>query len=789
MNQVPLNVSPTNVLSIDPAHANYPLYDQVMVRDTWKSKYRFPGETHPNATFIRCVNGVYAKDPLGAQYAPVAAEAMCKGLIAPGGRIVAGAGTDKRVTLFQCYVAGTIVDSIPGIADTIKNTMTTLSMSGGVGHDLTPIRPKGAQIKGIGAGALAAGVLNFLSIFDAQAYVLMGAGSRRGAMMMVLSDHHPDIVDWINAKHVAGKYTMCNMSVLVSDAFMQAVEDGELWELYHEVPPADRAPLYSFFDDSGKEFFVWAEIPARELWDMIIKSTYDYAEPGVIYIDRVNELNNLNYCETIRATNPCGEQPLPPHGCCDLGHINLARLVKKPFTLESEFDWALFDRCVSIMVRFLDNVIDVTNFPLDEQYIEESQKRRIGIGYMGLADALAQLGIVYGSPEAIAFTEALTRRLANTAYSASADLAAERGPFPLYNENAILNAPFVKTLDPKVQQKIANLGLRNGVLLSIAPTGTMAIMCGNVAGGHEPTFLNFVKRDIISQQDGKTQTYYAYGYAYHLFAHLSGNDPKEPGNWVPEYLVTADQVSVKGHLEMHAAASKWIDASVSKTINVPENISFDEFKGVYLDAYKLGCKGCTTYRPSDVRGAVLMDPNAKPKTVTPTGPRQRQDVLTGRTYKVKWQNPEVTLYVTINDQENKPFEIMIVSTGNVYDEFIVSTTRLISAILRLSDSPEFIINELKQISSMHNGSYQIVDGKATYFPSMSAYVGHLLEKHLMVGQSGPQQASLAEEQQVKFRSEGAQTKSGGVCRKCGSRNVVREQGCKKCLSCNESECG
>ncbi|MGQ0662229.1 MAG: adenosylcobalamin-dependent ribonucleoside-diphosphate reductase [Pseudomonadota bacterium] len=485
----------------------------------------------------------------------------------PAGRIVAGAGTERQVTLFNCFVMGTIPDDMGGIFNHLREAALTMQQGGGIGYDFSTLRPKGAAVKGVGADA--SGPLTFMDVWDAMCRTIMSAGYRRGAMMATLACDHPDIEAFIDAKREPGRLRMFNLSVLASDAFMRAVREDAPWEL-------------TFGGASFKT------VRARELWDKIMRSTYAFAEPGVIFIDRINRRNNLYYCETIRATNPCGEQPLPPYGACLLGSINLAALILDPFGERSRLDEAELDRIVPLAVRMMDNAIDVSRFPLAAQAAEAKAKRRIGLGLTGLADALIMCRTRYGSEAAVRLTETWLARLRRLAYLAAVELAREKGSFPLFEPERYLAGEAVAELDRDVKEAIAEGGIRNGLLTSIAPTGTISILADNISAGLEPVFSFSYTRTMLLP-DGTRRTEEVGDYAYRLYRRLFGDSAE-----LPDWFVDAQRLIPADHVVMQAAVQKYIDASISKTINCPEDISFSAFKDVYLKAYDLGCKGCTT---------------------------------------------------------------------------------------------------------------------------------------------------------------------------------------------------
>jgi ribonucleoside-diphosphate reductase alpha chain len=1103
----------------------------------------------------------------------------------PAGRIVAGAGAGRSVTLFNCFVMGTIPDDMAGIFTHLKEAALTMQQGGGIGYDFSTLRPKGAPVKGVGADA--SGPLTFMDVWDAMCRTIMSAGHRRGAMMATLSCDHPDIEAFIEAKREPGRLRMFNLSVLVTDAFMQAVKEDAPWPL-------------TFGGVS------YRTVRARELWDKIMRATYGFAEPGVIFIDRINKRNNLHYVETIRATNPCvtadtwvhttdgprqvaeligkpftalkdgtafpstpegffstgrkpvyrlatqegyslrltadhpvlkvigktrynvatqwipagqlipgdqialnqhrsrrvwsgrygveegyllgllvgdgtlkadkavlsvwkrrrvangdeqehgvagvmeaalaaarhlphradftgwievpgrdefclslgalrhlalevgmtpgnkaitpaiekastgfyigflrglldtdgtvlgsqqkgvsirlarsdlarlqavqrmllrlgivstiyrdrrpagprllpdgkggsklyecsadhelvisndnvsafatvvgfvdmaksaklarllsayrrtanrerfivevesielngeeevfdvqipgvnafdanglvvhncGEQPLPPYGACLLGSLNLAALIKEPFTANAHLDEAEFDRLVPLAVRMMDNAIDVSRFPLPEQQAEAQAKRRIGLGVTGLADALILCGTRYGSEKAVQLTETWLRRLQRQAYLASIDIAREKGAFPLFDREPFLACETVAALDKDVKQGIAQYGIRNALLTSIAPTGTISLLADNVSSGLEPVFSFAYTRNIL-MPDGTRRTEEVSDYAYRLYRKMFGENAE-----LPDYFVDAQRLSPADHVVMQAACQKHVDASISKTINCPEDISFAAFEDVYLQAYELGCKGCTTYRPNDVTGAVLAvkeeakraarpvqqalpltrppvrpaDPFEAGGVVYMTQPLDRPEALPGRTYKVKWPDSEHAIYITINDvvmeSRRRPFEVFINSKNMEHYAWTVALTRMISAVFRRGGDVSFLVDELKAVFDPRGGQW--MGGR--YVPSLLAAIGEVIERHMIdIGflatpgrthedpyAAGPlvAVAGAAPDPRPEISPMPAASSGGGrvssllrQCPKCGSPALVRQEGCDTCTSCDYSKC-
>jgi len=692
----------------------------------------------------------------------------------PAGRIVAGAGTGRSVTLFNCFVMGTVPDSMSGIFENLKEAALTMQQGGGIGYDFSTIRPKGAEVHGVAADA--SGPLSFMDVWDAMCRTIMSAGSRRGAMMATLRCDHPDIEAFISAKSDPARLRMFNMSVLVTDPFMEAVKSDAPWDLV--------------FD--GR---VYHTVQARDLWNKIMRATYDYAEPGVIFIDRINAENNLSYAETIAATNPCGEQPLPPYGACLLGSVNLARLVLDPFTEEAALDTSALEDLVAVSVRMMDNVVDASRFPLEAQAAEARAKRRIGLGVTGLADALAMVGLRYGSPEAAAATENWMSAIANASYKASALLAAEKGAFPLYDAEEYAKAPMIQRLRPEVQQLIAEHGLRNALLTSIAPTGTISLYAGNVSSGIEPIFANSYTRKVL-QPDGTRTEEEVVDFAVQAWRDLKGADTP-----LPDHFVTAQTLAPLDHVRMQAAAQPWVDSSISKTINVPADISFDAFKDVYTEAYATGCKGCTTYRPNDVTGSVLSVSEDEQKDdgvqaaeaatgeiVYMSEPLDRPQTLEGNTYKLKWPDSEHALYITINDivlnGHRRPFEVFINSKNMEHFAWTVALTRMISAVFRRGGDISFVVEELKAVFDPRGGAW--MQGK--YVPSILAAIGGVIERHLIsIGFIGGEGMGLKTDPQADVVN--ISHRPGPACPSCGQYDLRMIEGCLTCASCGHSKCG
>ncbi|MEM7445417.1 MAG: adenosylcobalamin-dependent ribonucleoside-diphosphate reductase [Pseudomonadota bacterium] len=741
----------------------------------WDMKYRFkrqdgtPVDETIEQSWRRVANALAEPEKDTAFWSERFYQALEGFRFLPAGRIMAGAGTDRRVTLFNCFVMGQIDDSMEGIFDGVKEAALTMQQGGGIGYDFSTLRPRGAPVNGVGADA--SGPLSFMDVWDAMCRTIMSAGSRRGAMMAVMRCDHPDIEDFIDAKRDPDRLRMFNLSVLATDPFMAAVEADDEWPLVF-----------------GGETF--RTVRARDLWDRIMRATYDYAEPGVIFIDRINALNNLSYCETIHATNPCGEQPLPPYGACLLGSVNLASLVTDPFTDKAALDMDALNDLVPIAIRMMDNVVDISGFPLEAQRKEAETKRRIGLGVTGLADALIMLGVRYGTDDAVRLTEEWLAAIMNTAYRASAELAAEKGAFPLFNKDEYLKQPMIERLDEDVRALVAEHGVRNALLTSIAPTGTISLVADNVSSGVEPVFAFSYTRNVL-MPDGSREAQEVSDHALRRYREVAGPDAP-----LTDAFVDAQTLAPLDHVAIQAAAQKFVDSSISKTINCPADLSFEAFKDVYAEAYRTGCKGCTTYRPNEVTGAVLevtKPAEEKPAAVADSDasivymsePLARPAAMPGKTYKLSWPESDHAIYVTVNDlvegDRRRPFEVFINSKNMEHFAWTVALTRMISAVFRRGGDVSFVVEELKAVFDPRGGQW--LNGR--YVPSLLAAIGGVIEQHMLdIGFLTPEQVPTLSKRR-KAIGEGA---PGTPCPKCGQPTLVHQEGCDSCLSCGYSKC-
>lgn len=769
-------------------------FPQPVSEQIWQQKYKLetpnpevPDDLSVQDTWRRIANACAESNPQlygGAQPSPNRDEIIHQRKLQffealedfrflPAGRITAGAGSGRNVTLFNCYVMGTVPDSMGGIFDMLKEAALTMQQGGGIGYDFSTLRPKGSPVKGVDADA--SGPLTFMDVWDAMCRTVMSAGSRRGAMMATMRCDHPDIEAFIEAKRDPLRLRMFNLSVLVTDAFMAAVKNGETWRLH--------------FENRHGETIAEKTVDARDLWKKIMHNTYNYAEPGVIFIDRINKQNNLWYLETISATNPCGEQPLPPYGACLLGSINLTKFVVNPFTKNAYIHKEGLKKTIKTAVRMLDAVIDISLFPIPQQREEAKNKRRMGIGVTGLADMLLMCNEVYGSDVAVKLTEAIMKDLAIWAYEESIELAKLYGPCPatatLEQRQQFIVSGFMQNMPEHIHDGIISGGIRNSHLMSIAPTGTISLYAGNISSGVEPIFSPSYSRKILNP-DGTKRTELVEDYAVKIWRE-SSTDPELSG--YPEALVTAQDLDPLSHLKMQAAAQKWVDSSISKTINLPEDIAFEDFEKVYWLAYEMGCKGCTTYRPNPVTGSILSveekpkaEPEAKPVPVNVLA--NRPETLEGATYKIK-AGGDHAMYVSmtyiIEDGKKRPFEVFMNSKNMDHFAWTVALTRMISAIFRRGGDVSFVVEELKAVFDPRGGSWI----KGRYVPSDAAAIGAVIEQFM-------KDIDYIPSEQVIVLSDSTPEKVSDkvdLCPKCHSSNLKNESGCLACLDCGHSKCG
>ena len=744
--------------------------------EIWDRKYRYKGnqkdipeDKTTEDTLHRVARAVASNEQDTRLWESKFEEILLPRYFLPGGRIIANAGTQRtEVTMFNCYVMNSIEDSIEGIFDTVKDSAVTQKQGGGVGFDFSSLRPKDSHIKG--CESKSSGPISFMQVLDSTCRTIMSAGQRRGAQMGVMRCDHPDIEQFITAKRGNAALQMFNLSVAITEKFIHAVKHNEDWEL-------------SF---NGQ---VHKTIRATELWDLIMKSTYDFAEPGFILMDKINEMNNLYYCETIAATNPCGEQPLPPFGACLLGSLNLTKFVKNPFEDNAEIDFDLIREVTRTAVRFLDNVIDISGYPLTQQRDEARRKRRMGLGITGLADMLIFMGIRYGSAKSIEVASEVMKTISHESYEASIGVAKEKGSFPLLEDAKFCRGKHVEKLPEEIRAGIKKFGLRNSHLTSIAPTGTISLFAGNVSSGLEPVFAFKYNRRIRNGEEDDFTDVEVTDYAYQKYIEHVGRAVKDKD--LPDYFVTTDDVTPEEHINIQAALQEHVDSSISKTINIPADYPFDKFKDIYMYAHSKGLKGCTTFRPSEhITGVLTKADEKKPEAVSETPVTaiiDRPVELEGTTYKIKTPLSPDALYLTVNDilddGHRRPYELFINTKNLQHFSWVVAMTRLISAVFRKEKDPSFLVEELKSIYDPNGGYFS--DGK--FVPSLAADIGLVIDKHLR--KIGLIERKKAEKADAKAPKSTMDNSKFMICPQCNDKGLYNAENCLKCILCGYSKCG
>jgi ribonucleoside-diphosphate reductase alpha chain len=787
--------------------------------DVLIEKYAKDGEQDPDVIFQRVARGLAAVESAEkrVEIEQLFLENLRNGAIGAG-RIMSAAGTDIQATLINCFVQpvgdciqGFDDDGFPGIYEALKQAAETMRRGGGVGYDFSLIRPKGAEVKG--TASIASGPCSYINVFDQSCSTVESAGARRGAQMGVLRIDHPDIFEFITAKRTIGRWNNFNVSVGVSSAFMEAVANHQEWELVHKANPSKELlgkGAYQRDDD----LWVYRKVDAKEIWEAVMKSAYDFAEPGILFLDNINRDNNLSYCENISATNPCGEQPLPPYGCCDLGPIILPRFVKNPFGFiaEASFDFEAFAAVVKIQVRMLDNVLDATYWPLPEQAAEARAKRRIGVGFTGLGDALVMLKLPYNQEGARIVAAKIARIMRDAAYEASIDLAKERGAFPALDVEKYLGADsFVSRLDDRLKQDIRQFGIRNSHLLSIAPTGTVSLaFADNASNGIEPAF-SWVYRRKKREADGSTSEYAVEDHAWRMYRDLGGNVEQ-----LPPYFVSALEMSATDHIAMMKVVQPFIDTAISKTVNIPADYPYEDFKSLYTQAWQANLKGLATYRPNGILGAVLElhsdTPTSSPVVGDEVDPMRvvvesrPKGILPAVAEKIEYwtQEGRKTLYlvvsfisIPIKGGEEGFIEraiefFMPVGQNGESQQWITSSMRLLSLAAR-GGFLERALGDMRKVAwdrgVVRLGTFEKIDGTRMplWHDSEVAAIAYAIQ-NIIERRNGNSMNDLTEI--PKPHSSAPPVMAGKKCSECGAHAMIRKDGCDYCTQCGHlGSCG
>ncbi|MBA4112376.1 MAG: ribonucleoside-diphosphate reductase, adenosylcobalamin-dependent [Verminephrobacter sp.] len=794
--------------------------------DVLKEKYLKAGETSAEDLFRRVAKALASveKPEEREKYEALFLANMHAGAIGAG-RIMSAAGTDIQATLINCFVQpvgdciqGVDDEGFPGIYEALREAAETMRRGGGVGYDFSRIRPRGAEVKG--THSMASGPCSYINVFDQSCSTVESAGARRGAQMGVLRIDHPDVHDFITAKRTPGRWNNFNVSVGVSDAFIQAVVDDQPWELVHKARPGATVMEQGAYQRADG-LWVYQSLPARELWDTIMKSTYDFAEPGILFLDHINQDNNLRYCEQIAATNPCGEQPLPSYGCCDLGPIILTRFVRNPFGFDgvASFDFESFAKSVALQVRALDNVLDVTFWPLTQQDAEAKAKRRIGVGFTGMGNTLAMLCLRYDSAEGRAMAARIAEHMRDSAYGASVELAREKGAFPQFNADGYLaDGTFASRLPAALKKQIRQHGIRNSHLLSIAPTGTVSLaFADNASNGIEPPFSWMYKRKK-READGSMAEYAVEDHSWRLYRELGGDV-----SHLPEYFVSALEMSAQDHIAMMETVQPFVDTAISKTVNIPADYPYDDFKGLYLQAWRARLKGLATYRPNNILGSVLevhaapeadkqapAAPEAPPvdpmRTVIESRPK---GALSAVAEKVDYwtQEGQKRLYLIVSflpvpnaegtGMVDRAIEFfMPVGQSGESQQWVTSSMRLLSLAAR-GGFLERALSDMRKVAwdrgPVRLGTHQKDDGTQVpkWHDSEVAAIAYAIQ-NILARRARQQAPALVQDTAHGDAPLAAAppVMAGKKCPECGAHAMIRKDGCDYCTQCGHmGTCG
>ncbi len=800
---------------------------QPISMDVLREKYLKPGETTADELYQRVARALASveKPELREKYEALFLANLKAGAIGAG-RIMSAAGTDIQATLINCFVQpvgdciqGVDDEGFPGIYEALREAAETMRRGGGVGYDFSRIRPKGAHVKG--TASMASGPCSYMNVFDQSCSTVESAGARRGAQMGVLRIDHPDVQEFITAKRTPGRWNNFNVSVGVSDAFIEAVQNNAPWELVHKAAPG-AALLAQGAHQRADGQWVYATVQARQLWDTIMKSAYDFAEPGILFLGRINEDNNLHYCEDIAATNPCGEQPLPSYGCCDLGPIILTRFVRHPFGFGgvAAFDFDAFTQAVALQVRALDNVLDVTFWPLPQQRDEAMAKRRIGVGFTGMGNTLAMLCLRYNLPEGRTMAARIAECMRDAAYVASVELAREKGAFPKFDARGYLaEGTFASRLPESLKALIREHGIRNSHLLSIAPTGTVSLaFADNASNGIEPPFSWMYKRKK-RESDGSTTEYAVEDHAWRLYRELGGDV-----NALPDYFVSALAMSAQDHIAMMEAVQPFVDTAISKTVNIPADYPYEGFKDLYLQAWRARLKGLATYRPNSILGSVLethAEPApepvaaAKPAPAAPPVDPMRtviesrpQGGLSAVAEKLEYwtQEGHKTLYLIVSflpvptgvggrtvDRAIEFF--MPVGQSGESQQWITSSMRMLSLAAR-GGFLERALSDMRKVAwdrgPVRLGQHRKDDGTLVpmWHDSEVAAMAYAIQNILARRVADPVQQLLPLDEPAPPPVAVPQAMAGKKCSECGAHAVIRKDGCDYCTQCGHlGSCG